>query len=189
VGAIVGLIVFAPLLLVIAVLIRLTSPGPILFTQERFGYQKRRFTMYKFRSMVIGAEHALGDLESQNEVGGPVFKMSNDPRVTRLGSFLRKTSIDELPQLFNVLRGDMSLVGPRPLSTRDVSRFDEPWLMRRFSVLPGLTCIWQVSGRSMLSFNEWISLDLEYIDNWTLLLDLEILARTIPAVLLGEGAV
>jgi lipopolysaccharide/colanic/teichoic acid biosynthesis glycosyltransferase len=144
--------------------------------------------MYKFRTMVQNAEHLQAALESQNEAGGPVFKMARDPRVTRLGAVLRRTSLDELPQLWNVLRGDMSLVGPRPLPLRDVQRFDAPWLMRRFSVRPGLTCLWQVSGRSNVGFDEWVALDLQYIDRWSLGLDCEILARTVPAVLAARGA-
>ena len=144
--------------------------------------------MYKFRSMIADAERVLAEIEHLNEAQGPVFKIRNDPRITPIGQFLRQTSLDELPQLFNVVKGEMSLVGPRPLSSRDVALFDEPWLMRRFSVQPGLTCIWQVSGRSALSFDEWMALDLQYIDHWTLRLDFEILARTFPAVLRGRGA-
>jgi lipopolysaccharide/colanic/teichoic acid biosynthesis glycosyltransferase len=144
--------------------------------------------MYKFRSMVVDAESQQSQLEHLNETSGPVFKIKRDPRITRLGAILRKTSIDELPQLFNVLVGDMSLVGPRPLPTRDVSRFSDLSLMRRFSVKPGVTGLWQVSGRSNLDFDGWIALDLRYIDTWTLMLDLRILAMTIPAVLKGRGA-
>lgn len=184
-----AVVILSPVFAAIAIAVKLTSPGPILFAQERYGYQKRRFKMYKFRSMVSDAERVMQQLEHLNEAEGPVFKIRDDPRITPLGRFLRKTSLDELPQLFNVIKGEMSIVGPRPLSVRDVSRFDEPWLMRRFSVLPGLTCIWQVSGRSNLSFEQWISLDLEYIDNWNLMLDWEIMARTVPAVLRREGAV
>jgi lipopolysaccharide/colanic/teichoic acid biosynthesis glycosyltransferase len=144
--------------------------------------------MYKFRTMVTNAEALQATLESRNEAAGPVFKIKHDPRITRVGRFLRKTSLDELPQLFNVLKGDMSLVGPRPLPTRDVRRFAESWLMRRFSVYPGLTCLWQISGRSNLSFHDWVRLDLDYIDRWSLGLDMRILARTVPAVLKGTGA-
>ena len=144
--------------------------------------------MFKFRSMVVNAEKQQANLEKQNEAEGPVFKMKSDPRVTEVGAFLRRTSIDELPQLFNVLRGEMSLVGPRPLPLRDVSRFEESWLLRRFSVRPGLTCLWQVNGRSNTSFEYWIKQDLLYIDGWSLALDFKILIQTVPAVLRGSGA-
>ena len=183
-----ALILLAPVMVLTAVAIKLTSPGPIIFAQERFCLQKRRFNMYKFRTMVENAGELQAALEAKNEANGPVFKIRNDPRITPLGKFLRKTSLDELPQLWNVLRGEMSLVGPRPLPTRDVSRFDETWLMRRFSVRPGLTCLWQVGGRSGVDFDRWIELDLNYIDNWSLWLDLRILLQTVPAVLKGEGA-
>jgi exopolysaccharide biosynthesis polyprenyl glycosylphosphotransferase len=188
-GALALLIVLAPVMVGIAVAIELTSPGPALFAQERFGYMKRRFRMYKFRTMVADAERIQGDLEERNEAAGPVFKIRADPRITPLGRWLRRTSLDELPQLWNVLVGEMSLVGPRPLPTRDVDRFSEPWLMRRFSMRPGLTCLWQIGGRSDLSFQRWIALDLEYIDRWSLWLDTLILLKTIPAVLRGTGAV
>jgi exopolysaccharide biosynthesis polyprenyl glycosylphosphotransferase len=188
VGAIVGLLIFGPLMLMIAAAIRFTGPGPVLFTQERFGLNKRRFPMYKFRTMVVNAESLQAGLESQNEAAGPVFKIHNDPRITPLGRILRKTSLDELPQFFNVLRGEMSLVGPRPLPRRDVSRFEVASLMRRFSVKPGLTGLWQVNGRSNTEFTRWIELDLKYIDEWSLGLDLTILAKTIPAVIRGSGA-
>jgi lipopolysaccharide/colanic/teichoic acid biosynthesis glycosyltransferase len=178
-----------PLAACIAVAVKLTTRGPVLFRQERFGYRKRRFWMYKFRTMVVGAETMLASLESQNEATGPVFKITNDPRVTPLGRALRKSSLDELPQLWNVIRGEMSLVGPRPLAIRDVKLFSDAALMRRFSARPGLTCLWQVSGRSNLDFDRWVDLDLQYIDNWSLRLDAQILARTIPAVLSGTGAI
>lgn len=184
-----GLVVLAPLLLVLGAAVKLTSPGPALFAQERFGYRKRRFRMYKFRTMVPDAERLLAHVEQLNEASGAAFKIRNDPRVTPLGRFLRRTSLDELPQLWNVLVGHMSLVGPRPMSVRDVSHFDEAWLMRRFSVRPGLTCLWQVGGRSSVTFEEWMRLDLAYIDGWSLQLDAKILARTLPAVFRGVGAV
>ena len=187
-GAIVGLAIHTPLMLAIAVAIKLTSPGSVLFTQERYGLHKRRFRMYKFRTMVPNAETLQAGLESRNEAQGPVFKIRHDPRVTTLGRLLRKTSLDELPQLFNVLRGEMSLVGPRPLPKRDVSKFENASLMRRFSVKPGLTCLWQVNGRSNTTFSSWIKQDLLYIDSWSLALDFRILIQTIPAVLLGTGA-
>jgi exopolysaccharide biosynthesis polyprenyl glycosylphosphotransferase len=188
-GAIAGLVIFGPLMLAIAVGVRLTSPGPALFTQERYGFRKRHFRMYKFRTMVCDAERLQADLESQNEAQGPVFKIRNDPRITPLGRILRKTSLDELPQLLNVLMGEMSLVGPRPLPKRDVSRFNDGSLMRRFSVKPGLTCLWQINGRSNTVFTQWIEQDLKYIDTWSLALDFEILAKTLPALLRCSGAV
>jgi exopolysaccharide biosynthesis polyprenyl glycosylphosphotransferase len=188
-GSLFGLVLFAPLMLAIAVAIRLTSPGPAIFAQERPGFRKRPFRMYKFRSMVTDAEKLQANLESSNEAQGPVFKIRNDPRITPVGRILRKTSLDELPQFFNVLRGEMSLVGPRPLPTRDFLRFDDAALMRRFSVKPGLTCLWQINGRSNTNFDRWIALDLKYIDNWSLSLDFEILMKTFPSVLSGRGAV
>ncbi|MFY9527629.1 MAG: sugar transferase [Candidatus Acidiferrales bacterium] len=178
----------SPLLLVVAVLIKLTSPGPVLFVQKRLGLNKRRFNVYKFRTMVLDAERQMSQIEHLNEVSGPVFKIKNDPRITTIGRFLRKTSIDELPQLFNVLIGDMSLVGPRPLPVRDYEGFNEDWQRRRFSVRPGITCLWQVRGRSSIPFEKWMELDLQYIDKWSLWLDFQILIRTIPAVLKGSGA-
>ena len=182
-------LLFAPVMMLAALAVRLSSPGPILFVQQRYGLHRRRFPMFKFRSMVADAESRQAALETANEAGGPVFKLRRDPRITRVGAFLRRTSIDELPQLFNVLRGEMSLVGPRPLPLRDVSRFEEAWLLRRFSVRPGLTCLWQVKGRSDTTFDTWIKLDLAYIDTWSLALDVKILFLTIPAVLKGSGAV
>jgi exopolysaccharide biosynthesis polyprenyl glycosylphosphotransferase len=182
------LLLLSPLLLLLALLIRLTSPGPALFVQERLGLNKQRVPMFKFRTMVTNAEALQSELEQFNEAGGPVFKMKHDPRITPLGHFLRKTSLDELPQLFNVMRGEMSLVGPRPLPVRDFERFGEYWFNRRFSVKPGITCIWQMSGRSDTRFENWIRQDLEYIDHWSLVLDLKILLKTIPAVLRGTGA-
>jgi exopolysaccharide biosynthesis polyprenyl glycosylphosphotransferase len=187
-GAGVGLLMLSPLLVAIAVVIQLTSPGPVLYRQERYGLRKRRFHMLKFRTMVADADALQAGLESRNEAQGPLFKISHDPRVTRVGRFLRKTSLDELPQLWNVFMGDMSLVGPRPLPLRDVSRFSEGWLMRRFSVTPGMTGLWQVSGRSCLDFQQCAALDLEYIDQWSLALDLKILLRTVPAVIRMVGA-
>ncbi len=177
-----------PVMLAVAALIKLTSPGPVLFTQSRMGYHKRKFHIYKFRSMVADAEERIKQLEHLNEVPGPAVKMKNDPRVTPVGRFLRKTSLDELPQLYNVLRGDMSLVGPRPLSDRDYECFLQDWQRRRFSVRPGITCLWQINGRSSIPFEKWMQLDLQYVDQWSLWLDLEILIRTIPAVLKGSGA-
>ncbi len=183
------IVLTSPIMLAAAIAVMISSPGPILFTQQRYGRHRERFPMFKFRSMVVDAEKQQAQLESLNDAQGPVFKLKSDPRVTRVGSFLRRTSIDELPQLFNVLRGEMSLVGPRPLTLRDVGKFEETWLLRRFSVRPGLTCVWQVSGRSNTSFERWIKQDLSYIDEWSLSLDFKILLMTIPAVLRGSGAV
>ena len=187
VGAAIGLLFFAPLFLLCALAIKLDSKGPVLFFQDRVGFNRRRFPVFKFRTMVTDAEVRQAALEQFNEASGPVFKIENDPRVTRVGRFLRRTSIDELPQLVNVLKGDMSLVGPRPLPVRDVERMEVRWHRRRFSVKPGITCLWQVQSREP-EFDEWIRLDMEYIDNWSLALDLKILAKTIPAVLSGQGA-
>lgn len=189
VGSTILLILFAPVLAVISILIKLDCKGDVFFVQERVGYNKRRFRMIKFRTMVPDAEARMKDIEHLNEKDGAIFKIKNDPRVTRLGRILRKTSLDELPQLLNVLLGDMSLVGPRPLSVRDALRLEESWQKRRFSVRPGLTCLWQISGRSNLSFEQWMKLDLEYIDKWSLLLDWQILLKTVPAVLTSRGAV
>jgi exopolysaccharide biosynthesis polyprenyl glycosylphosphotransferase len=182
------LVLFAPLLLTIGVLVRLTSPGPVFFRQTRVGLNKRQFSIFKFRTMVANAEQLQDQLLSLNEMNGPVFKIKKDPRVTPLGRVLRKTSIDELPQLFNVLKGDMSLVGPRAMSLRDYQLFDQDWQRRRFSVKPGITCLWQIHGRNSVPFEKWMELDMQYIDKWSLWLDLKILARTVPAVLRGTGA-
>ena len=187
-GAALGLVLLAPLLLVIAAGIKVTSHGPLLFVQRRYGLNKRLFQMYKFRTMVPDAEEQQPTFEKSNEAQGPVFKIARDPRVTLIGRVLRRTSLDELPQLWNVLRGEMSLVGPRPLPMRDVGRFQASWLMRRFSMRPGLTCLWQIAGRSNLGFDAWVALDLAYIDNWSLRLDCLILLKTIPVVLKGTGA-
>ena len=178
----------SPVLPVVAILIKLDSPGPVLFIQKRLGLNKRHLNVYKFRTMVVDAEKRMREVEHMNEVSGPVFKIKNDPRSTPIGRFLRKTSIDELPQLFNVLKGEMSLVGPRPLPLRDYEGFNEDWQRRRFSVKPGITCLWQVRGRSSIPFEKWMELDLQYIDKWSLWLDFQILLRTIPAVLRGSGA-
>ena len=182
------LVLLLPVFIMVAMAIRLDSPGPVFFIQTRMGWNKRRFQLFKFRTMVIDAEARLREIEHLNEKEGPIFKIRNDPRITRVGRWLRRTSVDELPQLINVLLGDMSLVGPRPLSLRDALGLDAAWQKRRFSVKPGITCLWQVSGRSNLSFREWMLLDLEYIDHWSLGLDFRILLRTIPAVLSGRGA-
>ena len=182
------LVFLSPLLLVVAALIKLTSEGPVFFMQDRLGLNKRRFRICKFRTMVADAEQKQVALEHLNEQQGPVFKIQADPRITPLGRILRKTSIDELPQLFNVLKGEMSLVGPRPLPFRDYEGFDQDWHRRRFSVRPGITCLWQISGRNSIGFDKWMELDMRYIDEWSLWLDFRILASTIPAVLKGTGA-
>lgn len=185
--SVLALVLTAPLFLLIAVAIRLDSPGPIFFGQERSGLNGRRFKLWKFRSMVVDAEAHLERLREANEMSGPVFKMSHDPRVTRVGRILRKTSLDELPQFWNVLLGQMSVVGPRPPLPTEVAQY-ERWHRRRLSVKPGITCTWQVSGRNEIDFEDWMQLDLAYIDQWSLWLDVKILARTIPAVLFGRGA-
>jgi exopolysaccharide biosynthesis polyprenyl glycosylphosphotransferase len=182
------LALLSPLLLLAALLVKLTSPGPVYFVQQRIGFNKRRIQVHKFRTMVVDAERRLAEVAHLNEVSGPVFKIKNDPRLTPVGRVLRKTSIDELPQLIDVLLGQMSLVGPRPLPVRDYEGFHQDWHRRRFSVRPGITCLWQVNGRSSLPFEKWMELDMQYIDHWSLLLDLKILLRTIPAVLRGTGA-
>jgi exopolysaccharide biosynthesis polyprenyl glycosylphosphotransferase len=185
----VGLIILAVPFVALALIIKLTSKGPVLFRQQRCGLNGRPFMMLKFRSMVVDAEAQKEGLAAQNEMSGPVFKLTNDPRVTPIGRLMRKWSIDELPQLINVLVGDMSIVGPRPLPVDEVKRFDDLAHRRRLSVKPGLTCLWQVSGRNNITdFRDWVRMDLEYIDNWSLWLDFKILCLTIPAVLSGSGA-
>jgi exopolysaccharide biosynthesis polyprenyl glycosylphosphotransferase len=189
VGSFLVLVFFWWLFALLALLIKFTSPGPVLFRQQRSGVNGRSFTLFKFRTMVTNAEQLKHELAAMNEMSGPVFKVTNDPRVTRAGKFLRKYSLDELPQFYNVLRGEMSLVGPRPLPVDEVKRFNDLAHRRRLSVKPGLTCLWQISGRNEVSdFRDWVRLDLEYIDNWSLWLDLKILWRTLPAVLAGTGA-
>lgn len=182
------LILLLPIFVLTAIAIKFTSPGPVFFIQERMGLNKRKFCLYKFRTMIPEAERIQSKLEHLNELSGPVFKITNDPRITRVGKFLRKLSVDELPQLLNVLKGDMSLVGPRPLPIRDFAGFNEDWQRRRFSVRPGITCLWQVMGRNSISFDKWMELDLEYIDHWSIVLDIKILMMTITAVLRGSGA-
>jgi len=183
------LVLLSWMYLLIAVLIKATSKGPVLFRQQRSGLNGRPFTIYKFRTMSVDAEERKQELASRNEMRGPVFKVTNDPRVTPIGKILRRYSIDEFPQFFNVLRGEMSLVGPRPLPVDEVKRFDDFSHRRRLSVKPGLTCLWQISGRNnVVDFKDWVRLDLEYIDNWSLWLDVKILFQTVPAVLAGVGA-
>jgi exopolysaccharide biosynthesis polyprenyl glycosylphosphotransferase len=188
-GATLMLIFAAPVMLICAIAIKLTSPGPVFFRQQRSGLNGAPFEIFKFRTMVTNAEQFKHELAAMNEMSGPVFKVTNDPRVTPLGKFLRKWSLDELPQIFNILRGEMSLVGPRPLPVDEVKRFNDLAHRRRLSVKPGLTCLWQIQGRNKISdFKEWVRLDLEYIDNWSIWLDLAILIRTVPAVFTASGA-
>jgi len=183
-----GLIILSPVYLISAALIKLTSPGPIFYVQERGSMNGRRFKLYKFRTMGADAEEHLVDLQARNEMNGPAFKLKDDPRVTRVGRILRKFSIDELPQLWNVLKGDMSLVGPRPPLLNEVNQYDD-WQRRRLSMRPGITCLWQVNGRNKITdFDQWAKLDLDYIDHWSLWLDFKILLKTIPAVVFGIGA-
>lgn len=187
VGATIALTILAVPMILIAIAVKLTSRGPILFRQERCGLNHRTFRMLKFRTMVKNAEAMKRELEHLNEQEGPVFKIARDPRITPIGRFLRKFSLDELPQFFNVLRGEMSLVGPRPPIPKEVEKY-EWWQRRRLSMKPGLTCLWQVSGRNKISFRRWMELDLEYIDHWSLWLDLKLIVKTVPAVLFGRGA-
>ncbi|WP_088188393.1 sugar transferase [Desulfosporosinus sp. FKA] len=182
-----GLIVISPILLIIASAIKLTSEGSVIFAQDRVGVNGRMFKMYKFRSMVVNAEELKAKLAHLNEMSGPVFKITNDPRVTAVGRFLRKTSLDELPQLWNVLIGDMSLVGPRPPLPNEVNMYD-PKHRKRLAVKPGITCIWQISGRNEVDFEEWMAMDAEYVERWSLWMDIEILAKTVPVVLMRKGA-
>lgn len=186
IGSFFLIVLFSPLLLIIAILVKTTSPGPLIFTQIRSTLRGRTFPMYKFRTMVQGAENMLDELQSKNESTGPTFKIQNDPRVTRVGRFLRRYSLDELPQLFNVLVGQMSLVGPRPPIPAEVEKY-EPWQRRRLSMRSGCTCLWQIGGRNALSFEEWMTLDLQYIDTWSLWLDVKILAKTLSAMIRGTG--
>jgi len=190
VGALVALVLVGSWLFpLIAMAIKLSSKGPVFFKQQRSGLNGSPFSIYKFRTMATNAEQYQHELAAMNEMTGPVFKVTNDPRITPIGKWLRKFSLDELPQLFNVLRGEMSLVGPRPLPVDEVRRFNDLAHRRRLSVKPGITCLWQISGRNQITdFKDWVRLDLQYIDNWSIWLDLTILVRTLPAVLLGTGA-
>ena len=188
-GAMLAVVVLSPIMIGVAIAIKLTSRGPVFFKQMRSGLNGAPFTIYKFRTMVTNAEQLQHELAAMNEMTGPVFKITSDPRVTRIGKWLRKSSLDELPQLFNILRGEMSIVGPRPLPVDETKRINDASHRRRLSVKPGLTCLWQVSGRSEIKeFKDWVRLDLEYIDNWSLWLDIKIILRTFPVVLWGAGA-
>ncbi len=185
--ALIGILFFSPIMLGVALLIKFTSPGPLLFKQKRCGLNNKRFTFYKFRTMVENAEELKKNLLERNEMDGAAFKIKDDPRITKVGKYLRKFSLDELPQLFNVLLGNISLVGPRPPLLQEVSQYQD-WQRRRLSVKPGITCLWQISGRNEIGFKQWMEMDLEYIDNWSFKLDLKILFKTIPAVILTRGA-
>jgi exopolysaccharide biosynthesis polyprenyl glycosylphosphotransferase len=187
IGSLVIILALLPVLLVIAILVKLTSPGPIIYKQQRVGRGGRLFTFYKFRSMYRDADRRLQEVLDKNEKSGPIFKMKNDPRVTPVGRFLRKYSLDELPQLFNVLKGDMSLVGPRPPLPREVEQYNDRAL-QRLSVLPGITCLWQICGRSDTTFEEWLELDALYVENMSFWLDLKILMKTPLSVIRGQGA-
>ncbi|MDU1936656.1 MAG: sugar transferase [Clostridium sp.] len=179
-----GLLLLSPVLIIVSILIKLESDGPIIFSQDRIGYKGQKFKMYKFRSMVVNAEELKKKLAERNEMSGPMFKMKNDPRVTKVGKFIRKTSIDELPQLINILKGEMSLVGPRPSLPKEVKEF-EPWMMERLEVKPGLTCYWQVSGRNDIDFEDWMKLDIKYVRERSFCLDMKLIFKTF-FVLFGD---
>ena len=180
----VGILVLSPLFIIIAIIIKFTSKGPVFFSQKRVGRNGKEFDMYKFRSMVVNAEELKEKLAAQNEMSGPMFKMKDDPRVTKVGKFIRKTSIDELPQLWNVLKGNMSLVGPRPSLPKEVAQFED-WMYRRLDVKPGLTCYWQVSGRNNIDFEDWMKLDIKYVDERNLWIDIKLIFKTV-GVLFGD---
>lgn len=183
-GASMGLILLSPIIITVAILIKFTSKGPIFFSQKRVGKNGKLFEMYKFRSMVVNAEELKEKLAAQNEMSGPMFKMKDDPRITGIGKFIRKTSIDELPQLWNIIKGDMSLVGPRPSLPKEVKQF-EGWMYRRLAVKPGLTCYWQVSGRNNIDFEDWMKLDIRYVDERNLWIDIMLIFKTV-GVLFGD---
>ena len=184
IGAGSGLLLLSPIIVIVACAIKFTSKGPIFFSQKRVGKNGELFDMYKFRSMVVNAEELKEKLANQNEMSGPMFKMKDDPRVTKVGKFIRKTSLDELPQLWNVLKGDMSLVGPRPSLPKEVAQF-EKWMYKRLSVKPGLTCFWQVSGRNNIDFEDWMKLDIKYVDERNIWIDIKLIFKTV-LVLFGD---
>lgn len=184
-ASLIGLLLLSPIFLIISILIKIESDGPVFFKQERVGKNGKHFFMYKFRSMVVDAEELRKKMDHMNEMSGPMFKMKDDPRITQIGKFIRKTSIDELPQLVNILKGEMSLVGPRPSLPSEVAKF-EAWMMKRLEVLPGLTCFWQVSGRNSIGFREWMEMDVRYVDERSLLLDLKLILKTV-GVLFGDS--
>lgn len=182
-----GLIILSPIFIIVSILINLDSKGPIFFSQERVGLNGKTFNMYKFRSMVVNAEEIKERLKEQNEMSGPMFKMKNDPRITKIGKFIRKTSIDELPQLINVLKGEMTLVGPRPSLPKEVVEF-EPWMMERLTVKPGITCYWQVMGRNSIGFEDWMKLDVKYVHERCLSLDMKLIFKTFFVLFGDENA-
>lgn len=184
IGAGLGLILLSPIIAIVACAVKVTSKGPIFFSQKRVGKNGELFEMYKFRSMVVNAEELKGNLEDQNEMSGPMFKIKDDPRITKVGKFIRKTSIDELPQLWNVLKGDMSLVGPRPSLPKEVEQFDN-WMFKRLTVRPGLTCYWQVSGRNNIDFEDWMKLDIKYVEERNFWIDIKLIFKTV-FVLFGD---
>lgn len=178
VASIIGIIILSPIILIVSILIKIESKGNIIFSQTRVGKDEKEFKMYKFRSMVANAEDLKDSLAEKNEMDGPMFKIRNDPRITKIGKFIRKTSIDELPQLINVLKGDMSIVGPRPNLPKEVEQF-EPWMHKRHQIKPGLTCYWQVSGRNNIGFHDWMEMDLKYIKDESLLTDMKLIVKTV----------
>ena len=184
IGAGLGLILLSPIIAIVACAVKFTSKGPVFFSQKRVGKNGELFEMYKFRSMVVNAEELKENLEEQNEMSGPMFKIKDDPRITKVGKFIRKTSIDELPQLWNVLKGDMSLVGPRPSLPKEVEQFDN-WMFKRLTVRPGLTCYWQVSGRNNIDFEDWMKLDVKYVDERNFWIDIKLIFKTV-FVLFGD---
>ncbi len=186
-ASLMGLLLLSPIMLLVALLIKMTSRGPVLFSQVRIGQGGKKFRLYKFRTMVVNSESLKGQLKKLNEKSGPVFKIKKDPRITKIGGILRKYSIDELPQLWNIVKGDMSVVGPRPPLPDEVAQY-KIWQTRRLATKPGLTCIWQVSGRSRIEFEDWVRLDLRYIDSWSLWLDIKLIFKTFRVVLTGDGA-
>lgn len=186
-ASIIGLVLLSPLLLIVSLLIKLDSKGPVVFSQERVGLQGKKFNMYKFRSMIVNAEEFKDKLKEKNEMTGPMFKIKNDPRITKIGKFIRKTSIDELPQLFNVLKGDMSLVGPRPSLPKEVEEF-ETWMLERLKVKPGITCYWQVMGRNSIGFEDWMALDVKYVHDRCILLDAKLIFKTFFVLFGDENA-
>jgi len=184
IGSLCGLILLSPVLIITGILIKLESKGPIIFVQKRVGINGQEFNMYKFRSMIVNAEELKEKLKDKNEMSGPMFKIKDDPRITKVGKFIRKTSIDELPQLINILKGDMSLVGPRPSLPKEVEEF-EPWMRKRLEVKPGLTCYWQVSGRNNIDFENWMKLDIKYVEERNIILDIKLIFKTF-FVLFGD---
>ncbi|MGG7213272.1 sugar transferase [Clostridium nigeriense] len=186
-GSLAGIIILSPILLIVGILIKLESKGPIIFAQKRVGLNGEEFKMYKFRSMVVNAEEIKEKLKEKNEMSGPMFKIKDDPRITKVGKFIRKTSIDELPQLINVLKGDMSLVGPRPSLPNEVKEF-EHWMLERLEVKPGLTCFWQVMGRNEIDFENWMKLDIKYVNERSFLLDIKLIIKTFFVLFGDENA-